>query len=107
MLGARLIGQVPAAKGAAKPGMTLATPAFPDGGEIPPKYTMSVAVPVSPKLLWTNVPANTVSFALIFHDPDGAPRKRVDDYLHWVMFNIPGTARELPEGVPAGAQLPD
>jgi Raf kinase inhibitor-like YbhB/YbcL family protein len=31
----------------------------------------------------------------------------VDDYLHWVMFNIPGTARELPEGVPAGAELPD
>jgi len=94
-------------KGPAKPGMLLSTPAFADGTEIPPKYTMSVPAPVSPKLQWTNVPENTVSFALIFHDPDGAPRKRVDDYLHWIMFNIPGTVRELPEALAPGAQLPD
>jgi len=90
-----------------KPGLTLTTTAFEDGGEVPKKYTMSDPNAVSPKLEWTNVPANTVSFALIFHDPDVALRKTNEDVLHWMAFNIPGTAHELPEGVPATAQLPD
>jgi len=91
----------------AKPGLTLTTPAFPDGGEIPAKYTQSAANPVSPKLEWTNVPANTSTFVLICHDPDVAREKKLEDVLHWMVFNIPGTARELPEAMPATAQMPD
>jgi Raf kinase inhibitor-like YbhB/YbcL family protein len=89
------------------PGLTLTTTAFEDGSIIPPKYTQSVANPISPRLQWTNVPPGTASFVLIVRDPDGAPEKRVDDVLHWMVFNIPGSARELPEGVPATPQLPD
>ena len=33
--------------------------------------------------------------------------KKTDDVLHWLIFNIPGTATSLQEGVPAQAQLPD
>jgi Raf kinase inhibitor-like YbhB/YbcL family protein len=62
---------------------------------------------VSPKLEWTNVPPGTVTFALIFHDPDVAIQRKIDDVLHWMAFNIPGTARELPEGMPAHAQMSD
>src|SRR5262249_43902396 len=29
------------------------------------------------------------------------------DVLHWMIFNIPGSAHELAEGVPANAQLAD
>jgi hypothetical protein len=95
-------------KGPAGPGLTLTTTAFADGGEIPAKYTQSDANPVSPKLEWTNVPPNTATFALILHDPDTALQRKTDDVLHWMIFNIPGSARELPEGVPAGkAELPD
>jgi len=96
-------------KGPATPGLTLTTSAFADGAEIPAKFTMSAADGngVSPKLEWSNVPTGTVTFALIFHDPDVALRKTTDDVLHWMAFNIPGTARELPEGVPATAQMPD
>ena len=95
-------------KGPAGPGLTLTTSAFADGSEIPPKYTQSDPNAVSPKLEWSNVPANTASFVLILHDPDVSMQKKTDDVLHWMIFNIPGTARELPEGVPAGtAQLPD
>jgi hypothetical protein len=94
-------------KGPARPGLTLTTTAFADGSEIPSKYTQSVPDPVSPKLEWTNVPDNTVSFALIMHDPDVAIQRKTDDVLHWLIFNIPGSARGLPEGVPAGAQGPD
>jgi Raf kinase inhibitor-like YbhB/YbcL family protein len=90
-----------------RPGLTLTTTAFPDGGIIPPKYTQLSANPVSPQLDWTNVPDNVVSFALIMHDPDTAPQRKVEDILHWMTFNIPGTVRSLPEGVPANATLPD
>jgi Raf kinase inhibitor-like YbhB/YbcL family protein len=94
---------------AAKPGFTLTTTAFDDGGIIPNKYTQAAenGAPVSPHLTWTNVPDGVVSFALILHDPDTALNKTTNEVLHWLIFNIPGTARELPEGVPAQAQLPD
>ncbi len=94
-------------KGPAQPGLALSSPDFQDGGVIPDKYTSAVQNPVSPKLEWTNVPAGTQSFVLIMHDPDAALRGNPEDVLHWLAFNIPGTARELPQGVPAEAKLPD
>jgi len=90
-----------------KPGFTLTTTAFDDGGIIPAKYTHAVANPVSPKLDWSNVPAGTVSFALIVHDPDVTIQKGTEDALHWAAFNIPGTATGMPEGVSSDPQLPD
>jgi hypothetical protein len=83
------------------------TTAFEDGGIIPLKYTSADPKGVSPQLTWTNVPANTVSFALIFHDPDVALQRKVDDVLHGMWFNIPGATRELAEGLPAGPSLAD
>ncbi|HJT86959.1 MAG TPA: YbhB/YbcL family Raf kinase inhibitor-like protein [Bryobacteraceae bacterium] len=94
-------------KGPAGPGLTLTTTAFPDGGEVPAKYTQSVPNAVSPKLEWTHVPAGTVTFALIMHDPDVALQRKTDDVLHWMAFNIPASTHELPEGMPATAQMPD
>ena len=92
----------------AKPRLALTTTAFEDGGIIPNKYTMAASGDaVSPQLTWTNVPDGTVSFALILHDPDTSLAKTNAQVLHWMIFNIPGNARELPEGVPAQAQLPD
>ena len=102
-----VLAQNPQAKGPPRPGLTLTTPAFADGAEIPAKYTQSDPNAVSPKLEWTHVPPGTVSFALIMHDPDVAIRRNTDDVLHWMAFNIPGTATELPEGMPATATMPD
>ena len=93
--------------GPPRPGLTITTTAFPDGAEIPKQYTQSVENAPSPKLDWTNVPMGTVSFALIMHDPDVALQKKTDDVLHWMIFNIPGTATGLPQGVPANAKLDD
>jgi len=70
-------------------------------------FTQADPAPVSPRLEWTNVPAGVVSFALILHDPDGAPGKSSEDVLHWLAFNIPGTATSLVGGQSADAQLPD
>ena len=45
-----------------------------DGGVIPDKYTQASPTPVSPELEWVNVPAGTVSYVLLMHDPDNAPQ---------------------------------
>ena len=39
--------------------------------------------------------------------PSVALQKRTDDVTHWMVFNIPATAREMPQAVPADAKLPD
>jgi Raf kinase inhibitor-like YbhB/YbcL family protein len=90
------------------PGLTLTTTAFQDGGVIPDKYTQAVGdAAVSPALTWSNVPANTQTFALHMHDPDVAVGRNNTSVIHWIAWNIPGTATGLPEGVPAQATLPD
>jgi len=92
--------------------MTLITPAFPDGGVIPVKYSQAAegVAPgegTSPALMWSNAPAGTQSFFLHMHDLELARNKTTDDQPHWVVWNIPATATGMPEGVKKGAQLPD
>jgi Raf kinase inhibitor-like YbhB/YbcL family protein len=94
-------------KGPPVPGLTLTTTAFADGGVVPDKYTQATPDAVSPKLDWEHVPAGTVSFALLLHDPDVALQRKLDDVTHWMVFNIPGTATGLPEGVAAKATMDD
>jgi len=73
---------------------TLSSSGFQPGGDIPSKYTCSGAG-VSPALIWMDPPAGTESFALIADDPD-AP---VGTWVHWVAYDLPASARQLPEGV--------
>src|SRR5581483_11161515 len=96
-----------AAKAPAGPGMTLTTPDFSDGGEIPSKYTQRVSSPESPKLEWTHVPSGAVSFVLHMHDPDVARQKTTEDMLHWMVINIPGSAHELAGGIKPDPTLAD
>jgi Raf kinase inhibitor-like YbhB/YbcL family protein len=95
-------------KGPAGPGLTLMSPDFEDGAVIPDKYTQKGGPTApSPRLQWTNVPPGTQSFTLLMHDPDVALQKGLGDVTHWLIFNIPGTATGLPQGVPADAKLAD
>jgi Raf kinase inhibitor-like YbhB/YbcL family protein len=50
---------------------------------------------ISPALSWSGAPAGTKSFALTVYDPD-APTG--SGWWHWVVYNIPATATQLPEG---------
>ena len=86
--------------------MTLASSSWPDGGQIPAKHTQTGAE-ASPALAWSNVPDGIESFVLIFHDVDQAVGNGNDDVLHWMLWNIPGATRTLPEGIAQGSQLPD
>ena len=51
----------------------------------------------SPPLRWTDPPTGAKSYALVVEDPD-APS---GTWVHWVLFGIPASTRQLPEGVPA------
>jgi Raf kinase inhibitor-like YbhB/YbcL family protein len=84
--------------------MVMSTTAFADGAEIPAKFTQA-GDQISPAISWTNVPAGTVTFLLHMHDLELSRNHTTDDQLHWIVWNIPGTATGLPEGVPKGAQL--
>jgi Raf kinase inhibitor-like YbhB/YbcL family protein len=87
--------------------MTLNTPAFNDGGVIPVKHAQP-GRDVSPALAWSGVPdSNVASFALIVHDANAPIGNGTDDMLHWMVWNIPASARSLPEGVSHGPNLPD
>jgi Raf kinase inhibitor-like YbhB/YbcL family protein len=105
-------GQRGAAPAAAGPPMTLTVTGFPDGGEIPVKFSQAApgAAPgegTSPAMSWTNTPAGTQSFVLNMRNRDVVRNKTTDDQAHWVVWNIPATATGLPEGVPKGPQLSD
>jgi Raf kinase inhibitor-like YbhB/YbcL family protein len=88
------------AVGGKKMEMKVTSPAFQEGGMIPPQYTCTGAN-ISPPLAWNSVPEKTKSLALIADDPD-APGKT---WVHWIAFNLPASARELPENVPAQESL--
>jgi len=79
--------------------MRLTSSAFETGGEIPSKHT-GEGEDVSPPLAWSDPPEGTQSFALVCHDPD-APLVKPGTYgfVHWVLYGILGSARELKEGV--------
>jgi len=98
--------------GAPPPPMTLTIPGFPDGGQIPVKFSqaapgVATGEGTSPAMSWANVPAGTLSLFLNMHDMDLARNKTTDDQAHGVLWNIPPTATGLPEGVAKGSPLPD
>jgi Raf kinase inhibitor-like YbhB/YbcL family protein len=86
--------------------MTLTSTAFADGAMIPDKYAQP-GHELSPPLAWSGGPDSTVSYVLIVHDLDDAIGNGTDDMLHWMVWNIPGSATSLPEGVPQGPDLAD
>ena len=56
---------------------------------------------MSPPLSWSGAPSGTRSFVLVCLDPDA------DNFVHWVMYDIPTSVSSLPEGVPPQATLPN
>jgi len=80
--------------------LQLNTSAFQPGANIPKQFTCDGG-DVSPALSWNDPPAGTRSFVLIMDDPD-AP---AGTWVHWVIYNLPATARQLPAHVPRKDQI--
>jgi Raf kinase inhibitor-like YbhB/YbcL family protein len=78
----------------------LRTTAFQPGGSIPKLFTCDGA-DASPALSWNDPPHGTQSFVLIADDPD-AP---VGTFVHWVVYDLPATARRLPERLPGNDEI--
>jgi Raf kinase inhibitor-like YbhB/YbcL family protein len=94
------------------PAMTMTVMGFPDGGQIPVRFSQAAegAAPgegTSPAIAWTNAPAGTQSFVLHMHDMEVARNRTTDDQVHWLVWNIPASATGLPEGVAKGSQRSD
>jgi Raf kinase inhibitor-like YbhB/YbcL family protein len=81
--------------------MKMTSKDFTHNQPIPPIHTCD-GKDLSPQLAWSGVPEGTKSLAISCIDPD-AP---MGDYIHWLIYNIPATASEIPQGgpLPAGAQ---
>ena len=75
--------------------MKINSPVFDEGAFIPSGYTCD-GMDISPPLEWSQVPEGTKVFALICDDPD-AP---MGNWVHWVIFNLPGNIKELSENMP-------
>jgi len=73
----------------------LTSPAFADGGMIPPKFTCD-GRSVSPALQWGPAPAGTKSWAVICNDPD-APG---GNFVHWILYDLPAGETGVPEALP-------
>jgi len=82
--------------------MKLESSAFQANQPIPAKHTCDGA-DLSPPLTWDALPPETQSLVLICDDPD-APGKT---WVHWVLYDLPPTLRELTEGLPAQPTLPN
>ena len=78
--------------------MRLSSSAFPDGGEIPRRFTCD-GEDVSPPLAWTDVPPGARSLVLLCDDPD-AP---AGTWHHWAIYDIPADRTGLADGDAAHA----
>lgn len=94
---------------APRPVLTVTSPAWSDGGEVPmhnafrgdnksPEFEFHWMLGTNP----TMPPDTLKTYAVIFHDIENSTNKTTVDTLHWSAFNIPGTATSLPAELGSG-----
>ncbi len=81
------------------PPLTVSSPAIPDSGRIPDRFTCKGAG-TSPSLSIVAVPPATKSLAIMADDAD-APL----GFVHWIAFNIPPDLLQIPEGAGSAPAL--
>jgi len=80
--------------------------AFSNDAAIPDKYAKSSpGSNYSVPLTWANPPAGTKSFTVTCTDDMGTPADLTDDYMHWIIYNIPATANGLAENIAKTASV--
>lgn len=83
--------------------LAVTSASFPSNGAMASKLTCE-GEETSPALAWSEPPAGTKSIAVIVDDPDApdpAAPKMV--FVHWVLYDVPPSTKELPEGAKSAA----
>ena len=89
----------PATTPASPATLTVRSPSFADGAAIPVRFSCRGGN-TPPSLAWTGIPSGAASIAVVMDDPDAIG----GTYTHWVVFNLPATARGITGGrLPPGA----
>lgn len=83
--------------------ITVSSTAFDHHGMVPLAYS-AYGDNTAPQISWSDLPEGTEQLALIMDDPI-APTPQ--PFVHWVAYNIPADASELPEGLSKEAQITD
>lgn len=83
--------------------LVLTSPQFTDGQPIPANNTCA-GINTSPELDWTAGPAGTQSYALVVTDTSTLMRQG-GPIIHWVVWDIPPTVRQLPASLPGDPVL--
>ena len=97
------LGQTALAQEISSMTFAVTSAAFSPGSAIPRRYTCEGG-DVSPPLAWSGPPAGTKSFVLIVDDPDAPdPAAPKLTWVHWVLYDIASTTRDLAEGVKPSA----
>jgi len=76
--------------------LQVQSPSFHQGERIPVWHTI-LGGNESPELSWAELPADTVSLALLCEDPDAAG---MDPFVHWLVANIQPI--QVGDGLPRG-----
>jgi Raf kinase inhibitor-like YbhB/YbcL family protein len=79
----------------------LESASFREGDPIPKEHSRDGG-DSHPALAWSGAPPGTETFALVCDDPD-APR---GTWVHWVLYDVPGSARGLAAGVAKAGRHP-
>jgi len=76
--------------------ITVSSPTLKEGQPVPRQHTPDGRND-SPALSWSGVPASARSLMVFCEDPGvGNP----PPFVHWVVYNIPASAKGLPEALP-------
>lgn len=102
--GALLATTVPMATLGAQEGpksFTVSSAAFKEGQPIPEEFTaygQGKSIPLS----WSGLPSGTKSIAVVMDDPDALTP---GPFVHWVIYDIPASAKGLDPGLPTDPRL--
>jgi Raf kinase inhibitor-like YbhB/YbcL family protein len=84
--------------------LVVTSPTLQEGAPVPIVHTPDGRND-SPALTWSSPPPGTLELVVICEDPDaGNP----PPFVHWVVYNIPATAKGLPPALPIdGTAIPE
>ena len=83
--------------------LLVTSPAFASGKTMDERYTQN-GENVAPTLDWAKGPAGTQSYVVLAED---SGVNRAEPIVHWIVYNIPGSARGLAGGASTEGPLPN